>query len=113
MLKHCLEKNALTYGFDPSAGFDLKIPIMQFHVTPNFTFFHGKHDTVVPIDNLNGIKQKWSSSVYKLVTCPNIYDHGKLAAVFFLQLHDRYVQEMFRREWKPGTFSFVTADPVK
>ena len=79
----------------------------------NFTFFHGKHDTVVPIDNLNGIKQKWSSSVYKLVTCPNIYDHGKLAAVFFLQLHDKYVQEMFKREWKPGTFSFVTADPVK
>lgn len=117
VLKHCLEKNALTYGFDPSAGFDLEFPIMQFdaklHVTPNFTFFHGKHDTVVPIDNLNGIKQKWSSSVYKLVTCPNIYDHGKLAVVFFLQLHDKYVQEMFKREWKPGTFSFVTADPVK
>lgn len=110
VLKHCLEKNSLTYNFNLAAGYDFKVDMgpwtgsLPFHLTPQFTFFHGYYDTVVPYDNLAAVINKWGSDKIKVVRCLTNKDHGDMGTVFFIAVHNHYVQEMFNNEWKPGAY---------
>ncbi|MBO7416031.1 MAG: hypothetical protein J6U22_05600 [Bacteroidaceae bacterium] len=112
VLKHCLEKNALTYGFDLSRGFDLKMPLYgSIHMTPNYTFFHGHYDTVVPDINLDAVIGKWGSNAARVYRCTSDYDHSALGKIFFLQVHDDCVQDILERRWTPGSSEVTSILP--
>lgn len=66
---------------------------------------------MVPYDNLNNVKAKWDRGTYKVVTTPNRYDHGKIAVIFFIQVHDKLVQEMLRGTWTSGEYNFYSELP--
>ena len=119
-LKFCLEKNSLFYKFNPATiNFDLKIPMpaafgtgyMTYHIKPQFSFFHGRYDTVVPVDNLFSIMNNWGSGAAKYVQTDRLYDHGQLGEAFFLGLHDELVEEMLNGEWEPALKAYNTSIP--
>ncbi len=113
-LRFCLEKNSLAYNFKPQ---DLKIKVnmgytnMTLSLPCQFSFLHGKYDTVVPYDNLSSINNKWGENKAKYIRGINYYDHGDMGKAFFLVAHDEMVEEMLNGSWKPGTSTFETDIP--
>jgi len=112
VLEHCLRKNCLKYNFDISNGYYLDTGLgIKINIKPKFTFFHGRYDTVVPYDNLEAVLNKWGNNAARVYECTSDYDHSALGKIFFLQIHDECVQDIFEQKWAPGSSQVTSILP--
>jgi len=114
VLKNCLMKNSLFHNFDKlQSSYVLKANFGPFtgtyHFAPQFTFFHGLYDDVVPYDNLISVGSKWGYNRIKVVQCINYFDHGDFGRTFFLEIHDKLVHEILDNKWSPGVSQYQSS----
>lgn len=105
VLKHCLQKNSLHYNYNADPVY-LKLsfgPLSgSIKVTPKYTFFHGGDDPVVPYDNVKSVYDKWGINSVRVIKCTDVGSHGDYGALFFMRVHDKYVDEILFNKWYPG-----------
>ena len=114
VLKNCLMKNSLFHDFESlKSSYVLKAQIGSFtgtyHYAPQFTFFHGLYDTVVPYDNVVSVGKKWGFNRIKVVQFINYFDHGDVGRSFFLEIHDDLVHEILDNKWTPGVSQYQSS----
>jgi len=113
VLKKCLMKNRLFDNFELKPSYDYKINFGfttgTYKLTPQFTFFHGLWDTVVPYDNVISVRKNWGNDRIKVVQCQNYFDHGEMGRCFFLEIHDKLVHEILDNKWTPGDFYYQSS----
>lgn len=109
VLKHCLEKNSLHYDFNADQVYrkvSLGSLSGKVKINPKFTFFHGGSDTVVPYDNVQSLSDKWGINSIRLIKCIDEGDHGDYGKLFFLRVHDKYVDEILFDRWETGYYTY-------
>jgi len=113
VLKNCLMKNRLFDNFDLKPSYVLTAKLGPFTGTynfaPQFTFFHGLWDTVVPYDNIISVGNTWGFDRIKVVQFQNYFDHGDVGRSFFLEIHDKLVHEILDNKWSPGVSQYQSS----